>query len=98
MSTANLVEVWEAAKADPFYPTISKEFQFFVGAALLLICTFTSASIQLWTLIQILALFLSGVFALNRSALTLTVLGLPASLAFGFVPCSDRSAHIELTY
>jgi hypothetical protein len=97
MSTANLLEVWEAAKADPFYPTISKDFQFFVGAALLLICTYASVLNRPHSTDHPPALFLSGVFALNRSALTLTVLGLPASLAFGFVRCSTGHA-IELTH
>lgn len=32
----------------------------------------------------LLAILLTGVFALNRSAVNLTLLGLPASIAFGF--------------
>jgi len=67
MSSANLLDVWEAAKADPFYPAVSKSSQFFIGAVLLAI-----------------AFILSGLFALNRSIVTLPVFGIPASLAFGF--------------
>jgi hypothetical protein len=84
MSTADLLQVWEAAKADPFYPSVSKDSQFFIGALLLLIgmsviccegmCLYAN---------DMVALVLSGVFALNRSIVSLPVLGIPASLAFG---------------
>ena len=32
----SLNDVWEAASGNPFYPTVSKERQFFVGFTLLL--------------------------------------------------------------
>ncbi|KAF2731595.1 hypothetical protein EJ04DRAFT_610257 [Polyplosphaeria fusca] len=40
---------------------------------------FTIAFLLLFT-----SLFLAGVFSLNRSIITLPILGIPASLAFGF--------------
>ncbi|KAJ5949510.1 hypothetical protein N7454_001094 [Penicillium verhagenii] len=36
----SLNEVWEAASATPFYPTISKDSQFSIGFSLLLIAVF----------------------------------------------------------
>ncbi|KAF2205303.1 hypothetical protein GQ43DRAFT_362651 [Delitschia confertaspora ATCC 74209] len=62
-----LLDVWEAAAASPYSPTIGKGSQFTVGFLLLLI-----------------SLLLVGVFSLNRSFVNLPLLGVPASLAFGF--------------
>ncbi|KAF2470999.1 uncharacterized protein BDR25DRAFT_28935 [Lindgomyces ingoldianus] len=62
-----LLDVWEAAAASPYRPSIGKGSQFTVGFVLLL-----------------LSLFLAGIFGLNRSFANLSVLGIPASLAFGF--------------
>jgi hypothetical protein len=36
---SSLQEVWEAAAANPFVPTIGKDSQFFVGISLLIIGT-----------------------------------------------------------
>ncbi|KAH9880728.1 hypothetical protein IAQ61_001022 [Plenodomus lingam] len=66
MSTP-LLDVWEAASASPFIPSIGKDSQFVVGFTLLAI-----------------SLVLSTIFGLNRSFVNLPVLGVPASLAFGF--------------
>ncbi|KAF2793553.1 hypothetical protein K505DRAFT_361908 [Melanomma pulvis-pyrius CBS 109.77] len=62
-----LLDVWDAASASPYNPSVGKGVQFTLGFALL----FTS-------------LVLSTIFGLNRSFVTLSVLGIPASLAFGF--------------
>ncbi|KAF2182527.1 hypothetical protein K469DRAFT_585969 [Zopfia rhizophila CBS 207.26] len=62
-----LLDVWEAASASPYRPTVGKSSQFPVGFLLLLI-----------------SLILTGVFSLNRSFINLPLLGIPASLAFGF--------------
>ncbi|KAK7545025.1 uncharacterized protein J3D65DRAFT_664229 [Phyllosticta citribraziliensis] len=68
MSSATpLLDVWEAAKAQPYHPGVAKNSQFLVGFLLLLT-----------------AFFLTGFFGLNRSVVTLPVIGVPASLAFGF--------------
>ncbi|KAF2006673.1 hypothetical protein P154DRAFT_615381 [Amniculicola lignicola CBS 123094] len=66
MSTP-LLDVWEAASASPYNPTIGKGSQFTVGAILLLT-----------------ALLLGGVFSLNLKLVNVPLLGVPASLAFGF--------------
>ncbi|KAK3201861.1 hypothetical protein GRF29_164g916476 [Pseudopithomyces chartarum] len=82
MSTP-LLDVWEAAASSPYSPSVSKDSQFTIGASLLLI-----------------ALLLAGVFGLSmhtrnprhefatdppdRSFVNLPLLGVPASLAFGF--------------
>lgn len=84
MSSADLLQVWEAAKADPFYPSVSKNSQFAVGFVLLLIGIDTFALLLVYRVPnKSLAFILSGVFALNRSIVTLPALGIPASLAFG---------------
>lgn len=62
-----LLEIWEAASASPYQPTVSKNSQFAVGFILLL-----------------LAFILTGIFGLNRALVNLPLLGVPASLAFGF--------------
>ncbi|OCL11902.1 hypothetical protein AOQ84DRAFT_286275 [Glonium stellatum] len=62
-----LLDIWEAASASPYQPTVAKSSQFAVGFVLLL-----------------LAFILTGVFGLNRSLVNLPLLGVPASLAFGF--------------
>ncbi|KIW02299.1 uncharacterized protein PV09_06446 [Verruconis gallopava] len=67
MSSPDLLQVWEAAKANPFYPAVGKDTQFAVGFVLLLF-----------------SFLFCGAFALNRSLITLPLLGIPASLAFGF--------------
>ncbi|KAL2350374.1 hypothetical protein BJ546DRAFT_444153 [Cryomyces antarcticus] len=67
MSSSPLLELWEAAAANPYQPTISKNNQFTVGFTLLL-----------------LGVILTGLFGLNRSLINLPLLGIPASLAFGF--------------
>ncbi|KAK3710737.1 hypothetical protein LTR37_010156 [Vermiconidia calcicola] len=36
MSTAQLREIWEASKSQPFEPTVGKQSQFYVGFILLL--------------------------------------------------------------
>ncbi|KAF2637427.1 hypothetical protein P280DRAFT_407103 [Massarina eburnea CBS 473.64] len=66
MSTP-LLDVWEAAAAEPFRPYISKDSEFFFAFSLLLF-----------------SLLLTGVFSLNRSFINLPLLGVPASIAFGF--------------
>ncbi|KAF2273446.1 uncharacterized protein EI97DRAFT_383705 [Westerdykella ornata] len=62
-----LLDVWEAASASPFRPTVGKGSQFTLGFTLLLI-----------------SFVLAGIFGLNRSFANLPLLGIPASLAFGF--------------
>ncbi|KAF2112043.1 hypothetical protein BDV96DRAFT_649406 [Lophiotrema nucula] len=62
-----LLDVWEAAAASPYQPTVGKGSQFTVGFLLLLV-----------------AFLLAGVFSLNRSFINVSVIGIPASLAFGF--------------
>ena len=41
-----LADVWEAAAASPFQPTIGKDTQFTLGFALLFACTFLRLSVQ----------------------------------------------------
>ncbi|USP79321.1 DNA damage checkpoint control protein rad1 [Curvularia clavata] len=62
-----LLDVWEAAASQPFYPTVGKDTQFTVGFVLLA-----------------MSLVMTTIFGLNRSLVNLPVLGVPASLAFGF--------------
>ncbi|KAH7138376.1 hypothetical protein B0J11DRAFT_587640 [Dendryphion nanum] len=62
-----LLDVWEAASASPYHPSIGKDSQFTIGALLLFF-----------------AFVLATIFGLNRSLVNLTILGVPASLAFGF--------------
>ncbi|OCK76723.1 hypothetical protein K432DRAFT_407924 [Lepidopterella palustris CBS 459.81] len=62
-----LNDIWEAASATPYHPTIAKSAQFTAGFTLL-----------------IFAFILTGIFGLNRSIVNLPLLGIPASLAFGF--------------
>ncbi|KAF2017631.1 hypothetical protein BU24DRAFT_460650 [Aaosphaeria arxii CBS 175.79] len=62
-----LFDVWEAASASPYQPTVGKNSQFLIGSVLLFA-----------------AFILAGVFGLNRSFVNLSLLGVPASLAFGF--------------
>lgn len=62
-----LLDVWEAAAASPFHPSVGKNSQFTIGSLLL-----------------VTAFLLAGIFGLNRSLVNLSVLGIPASLAFGF--------------
>ncbi|PSN71741.1 hypothetical protein BS50DRAFT_629877 [Corynespora cassiicola Philippines] len=62
-----LLDVWEAASASPYYPPVSKDSQFTVGFALL-----------------VLSFLLATIFGLNRSFVNLSILGVPASIAFGF--------------
>ncbi|OAL54027.1 hypothetical protein IQ07DRAFT_641036 [Pyrenochaeta sp. DS3sAY3a] len=62
-----LLDVWEAAAASPFSPTVGKNAQFTAGFVLLFV-----------------SLVLTTIFSLNRSLVNLPVLGVPASLAFGF--------------
>ena len=42
--SSTLADVWEAAAASPFQPTIGKETQFTLGFALLFACMFPSQS------------------------------------------------------
>ncbi|KAF2743037.1 hypothetical protein M011DRAFT_411390 [Sporormia fimetaria CBS 119925] len=62
-----LLDVWEAASASPFHPTVGKQSQLPLGFFLLAI-----------------SFLLAGVFGLNRSFRNLSLLAVPASLAFGF--------------
>ncbi|EOA91328.1 uncharacterized protein SETTUDRAFT_162080 [Exserohilum turcica Et28A] len=62
-----LLDVWDAAAAQPFHPAVGKDTQFTVGFVLLAI-----------------SLVLTTIFGLNRSLINLPLLGVPASLAFGF--------------
>ncbi|KAK7510331.1 putative DNA repair protein Rad1 [Phyllosticta citriasiana] len=73
-SSTPLLDVWEAAKAQPYYPAVAKNSQFLAGFLLLLT-----------------AFVLTGFFGLNRSVVTLPVIGVPASLAFGCISFAPRA-------
>ncbi|KAM0345535.1 hypothetical protein ACHAPU_006462 [Fusarium lateritium] len=64
---SSLHEVWQAAAGSPFFPTVNKGNQFWVGF-----------------LLTLLGFCLLGVFALNRTLVSVPVLGIPASLALAF--------------
>lgn len=83
-SAADLLQVWEAAKADPYYPAIGKDSQFLVGFLLLATGTRKHHDSQIYRSNGTIAFLLTGIFALNRSIVTLPLLGIPASLAFGY--------------
>ncbi|KAL5437794.1 hypothetical protein PMIN06_010438 [Paraphaeosphaeria minitans] len=84
MSTP-LLDVWEAAASSPYQPSISKDSQLTVGAFLLLIALFLAGVFGL-SMRQL-------VYAASQNArltcadlkfINLPLLGVPASLAFGF--------------
>ncbi|KAI9660007.1 MAG: hypothetical protein M1821_001359 [Bathelium mastoideum] len=83
MSTSSLQDLWEAATARPFEPTVSKDSQFFVGFSLLLIGKFCARYRSIETDKRV-ALVLTSLFGLNQSLTNVPALGVPASLAFGF--------------
>ncbi|OAX83933.1 hypothetical protein ACJ72_01699 [Emergomyces africanus] len=63
----SLNEIWDSAGGSPFYPSVTKNSQFFVAFTLL-----------------VTTVVLVGFFGLNRTFFSLPLLGVPASLAFGF--------------
>jgi len=65
----SLNDVWEAASGNPFYPTVSKERQFFVGFTLLLAA------------ILLAGFFGLNLSAKSHQSILIAI---PASLAFGF--------------
>ena len=62
-----LADVWEAAAASPFQPTIGKETQFTLGFALLFACTFLSVQATRSHANTAAALLLTGFFGLSTS-------------------------------
>ncbi|KAL1618602.1 hypothetical protein SLS56_010486 [Neofusicoccum ribis] len=81
-----LLDIWEASAAQPYYPSVSKNAQFIVGFLLLLTA---------FILTGIFGLSKKNQAAIDgpahadkataRSIVTLPVLGVPASLAFGYL-------------
>lgn len=60
-----LADVWEAAAASPFRPTIGKDSQFTLGFALLFACTFSSTRAVCSCANDAPALLLTGFFGLS---------------------------------
>ncbi|OCT49907.1 DNA repair protein Rad1 [Cladophialophora carrionii] len=78
----SLYEVWQSAAGSPFQPTVGKESQLFVGLSLLLIGELLPPELSDTVLIFAGVIF-TGLFALNKSPLSLPIFGVPASVAFG---------------
>ncbi len=77
----SLFEVWQSAAGSPFQPTVGKDSQLFVGLFLLFIGE-THAYSLLDVVLIIVGVIFTGLFALNKSPLSIPVYGVPASLAF----------------
>jgi cell cycle checkpoint protein len=78
----SLHEVWQSAAGSPFQPTVGKDSQLFVGLSLLLIGEIEKA-IYLFFGLTFTGVVFTGLFALNKSPLSIPIYGVPASLAFG---------------
>ena len=79
----SLYEVWQSAAGSPFQPTVGKESQLFVGLSLLLIGESRSDNGSLSIRLTDVGVIFTGLFALNKSPLSIPIFGVPASLAFG---------------
>ncbi|KAK3943751.1 hypothetical protein QBC46DRAFT_29765 [Diplogelasinospora grovesii] len=84
---SSLHEVWQAASGSPFFPTVGKGSQFFVGFTLLLLGLLLTTVFAL----SMLPLHSRSFFILaradrmlDRSLVSLPVIGIPASLAVAF--------------
>ncbi len=67
-ATDNLLQAWEAAKATPFQPLVSKDSQFFVAFSLLLVGMLYVSIFKVSLTDQLPAFVLTGTFALSASA------------------------------
>ena len=90
-----LSEIWAAAPGTPFLPTVGKGSQFLVGFTLLLVGLALSGGFALSKpsfALRGLAAFSGANKAprLDRSLVTLPLLGLPASLALAYVFSGPR--------
>ncbi|KAI4921312.1 hypothetical protein J4E85_008657 [Alternaria conjuncta] len=79
-----LVDVWEAAASSPFSPAVGKNTQFTVGFVLLAISLILTTIFGLSTRHSYIPLASPTHAHTDRSFINLPVLGVPASLAFGF--------------
>lgn len=82
---SSLHGVWESAVGNPFIPTIGKESQFVVGFSLLCLGVLLSGLFGLSMIVQSYHQTCANKSPLDRSALTLPLLGLPASAAIAYV-------------
>ncbi|GAB7354022.1 hypothetical protein MBLNU459_g4609t2 [Dothideomycetes sp. NU459] len=86
MSVQPLNDLWTAAAGQPYEPTISKNSQFTVGFTLLFTGMRHASPQQIQNNVDLsIALVLSGYFGLNPSLKNLPLIGIPASLAAGYV-------------
>ncbi|KAH7086292.1 hypothetical protein FB567DRAFT_67116 [Paraphoma chrysanthemicola] len=78
-----LLDVWEAASGSPYYPAVGKNTQFTVGFVLLFLSLILGAVFGLSTRLFSTRLN-SRSRQTDRSFTNLPLLGVPASIAFGF--------------
>lgn len=78
----SLYEVWQSASSSPFQPTVGKESQLYVGLLLVLVGKLLLLIVNEDLGLTGIGLIFTGLFALNKSPVSLPVFGVPASLAF----------------
>lgn len=78
----SLYEVWQSAAGSPFQPTVGKESQLYVGLFLVLVGKLLLVVVNEAIELMGPGLIFTGLFALNKSPISLPVFGVPASLAF----------------
>jgi hypothetical protein len=83
---SSLHEVWESAAGNPFVPVIGKDSQFTVGLSLLVVGTLLAGFFGLSELTIRLLRHIHSNSVEDRSLINIPLIGLPASLAIGYVP------------
>lgn len=84
MSATPLQELWEASAGQPFQPAIGKGTQFTVGSALLLLAFILSGLFGLSMRPLTHTYTYSADMPLDNTLKNVPLLGIPASLAFGY--------------
>jgi len=83
---SSLHQVWESASGNPFVPTIGKGSQFFVGFSLLTIGLLLTGLFGLSMLPQSRLCKQNSDQNIDRSIITVPLIGVPASLVIAYVP------------